>query len=277
MEPIKILVTHQKGGVGKSTIAANLAAYLAIQTGEPTGLIDYDRQASAAHWVESAPRMGVQVFRPEINYQEHGQVLLSQFRRSLKFYSHGMTVSLADLTWTPSLSPEFLLEFDLILIPTATSKFDVASSEIFILEYLSQHLPTIQARRQQILVVPSKVAKDFNPQQNFLNLMTVSACSISPPIQFIPALDQFVYEDFLCVSCDHEVAKNFSTFGQHVAQLIHQKIKDKQNERRLQGGEVSKSQRLGVLDRFIRERRQKREATLDSMTDGAPTFLKKTL
>ena len=50
MEPIKILVTHQKGGAGKSTIAANLAAYLAIQESGPTALIDFDRQSSAARW-----------------------------------------------------------------------------------------------------------------------------------------------------------------------------------------------------------------------------------
>lgn len=275
MEPIKILVTHQKGGVGKSTIAANLAAYLAIQDGGPTALLDFDRQSSAARWIESAPRMGVSVFRPEINYQQHGQVLLSQFKRALKLYSQNQSISLSDLTWSPSLSPEFLLEFDIILIPTAISKFDIASSEIFILGYLSAHLQQIQERGQQILVVPSKVAKDFNPQQSFLNLTTVSACSISPPIRFIPTLDELVYEDFLCVTSDNEVAKNFSTFGQHVAGLVHQKIKDKKNQKTLQGGGVTKSERLGVLDRFLRDRKQKRQAQLNDVLENPPAFLKR--
>jgi hypothetical protein len=263
VEPIKILVTHQKGGVGKSTIAANLATYLAIQDGRPTALIDFDRQSSAARWIESAPQMGVSVFRPEINYQEHGQVLLSQFKRALNLFSQAQSISISDLTWAPSLSSEFLLEFDFILIPTALSKFDIASSEIFILEYLSTNLKQIEERGQQILVVPSKVAKDFNPQQSFLNLTTVRTCSVSPPIQFIPTIDQFVYEDFLCVASDNEVSKNFSTFGHHVASLIHQKIKDQKNREALRNGPIQKIRKLTVLDEFIAKRLAAKEQYSD--------------
>ena len=76
-EAIKILVTNQKGGVGKSTIAANLAAYLAIQEGLDVSLIDFDKQASSSHWTKKAPDIGIRVSRAEINYQSVGMALLS--------------------------------------------------------------------------------------------------------------------------------------------------------------------------------------------------------
>jgi cellulose biosynthesis protein BcsQ len=57
----KILVTSQKGGVGKSTIAANLSAYLAYQMGLATTLIDWDPHGSSSNWLRRAPNVGVLV------------------------------------------------------------------------------------------------------------------------------------------------------------------------------------------------------------------------
>jgi chromosome partitioning protein len=48
------VVANPKGGVGKSTIATNLAGYLARQ-GEAVGLGDVDRQESARLWLSLRP------------------------------------------------------------------------------------------------------------------------------------------------------------------------------------------------------------------------------
>lgn len=45
-----ILIGSQKGGCGKSTMAANIATYLA-RRGHDTVLVDADRQSTAANWV----------------------------------------------------------------------------------------------------------------------------------------------------------------------------------------------------------------------------------
>lgn len=56
-----IVIANAKGGVGKSTLASNLAGYLARQGGQRVMLGDTDRQRSCAEWLqrrpESAPRI----------------------------------------------------------------------------------------------------------------------------------------------------------------------------------------------------------------------------
>lgn len=49
-----IVVANPKGGVGKSTLATNLAGWLARQ-GHAVVLGDFDRQQSAAHWLALRP------------------------------------------------------------------------------------------------------------------------------------------------------------------------------------------------------------------------------
>ena len=58
---MNIVVTNLKGGVGKTTTAVYLSA-VAVERGyEPVLLIDADRQASSAEWLEERPLDGVTV------------------------------------------------------------------------------------------------------------------------------------------------------------------------------------------------------------------------
>lgn len=58
---MNIVVASLKGGVGKSTTAVYLAAAAAEQGHEPVVLVDADRQASSAVWLEERPVDGVEV------------------------------------------------------------------------------------------------------------------------------------------------------------------------------------------------------------------------
>lgn len=50
----KVVVLNPKGGSGKTTIAASLAAYFAVN-GRKAGLMDFDPQASALRWAHNRP------------------------------------------------------------------------------------------------------------------------------------------------------------------------------------------------------------------------------
>jgi chromosome partitioning protein len=58
---VNIVVASLKGGVGKSTAAVYLAAAAAARGHDPVVLVDADRQASAAVWLEEQPVDGVEI------------------------------------------------------------------------------------------------------------------------------------------------------------------------------------------------------------------------
>jgi chromosome partitioning protein len=58
---MNIVVTNLKGGVGKTTSTVYLAAVAAARGHVPVVVVDADRQASAAEWLEERPIDGVEV------------------------------------------------------------------------------------------------------------------------------------------------------------------------------------------------------------------------
>ena len=58
---MNIVVANVKGGVGKTTTAVYLAAAAAERGDGPVLLVDADRQASSAEWLEERPVEGVDV------------------------------------------------------------------------------------------------------------------------------------------------------------------------------------------------------------------------
>ena len=58
---MRIVVTNLKGGVGKTTSTVYLAAVAASRGHGPVVVVDADRQASAAEWLEEQPIDGVEV------------------------------------------------------------------------------------------------------------------------------------------------------------------------------------------------------------------------
>ncbi|QWD59706.1 ParA family protein [Polynucleobacter sp. MWH-UH35A] len=249
-EPIKILVTNQKGGVGKSTISANLAAYLAIQESLEVSLIDFDRQASSSHWTKKAPDIGIRVSQAEINYQSTGLALLSA-RANLRKYSSGAQISICDFTWTPAMSQDFMMDFDMVLIPSSSAKFEMASTEIFILEYVQKRMARLAANKQILIVVPSRVDQNYASQGAFTNLDFLANCFVAPPVHRTPEIDSYVYQDFFCVCSDKAVADNFSAFGRYIAQKISER-KEAVKTLSISGPSINReiSKKVSVLDDY---------------------------
>src|ERR1700740_373516 len=58
---MNIVVSNVKGGVGKTTTSVYLSAAAVARGHDPVVLIDADRQASSAEWLEERPVEGVEI------------------------------------------------------------------------------------------------------------------------------------------------------------------------------------------------------------------------
>lgn len=216
MTPFKILVTNQKGGVGKSTISANLAAFFKLKNGIETAFIDFDRQGSSSNWLSKASNIGVTVHRANMQSQNNPGLVLLEAKATLRDCSKIAEIVIADLTWSHNLPPQFLLEFDMIVVPSSTSRVEMASSEIFVLEYLQRNLALVRKRNQIIVMAPSRIDPDQDISGIFPFVSANSNCLVSPPVQKIRDIDQYYCNHFLCEAEDESVAMNFCEFGSFV-------------------------------------------------------------
>jgi len=113
-----ILIANSKGGCGKTTIATNLAGYLA-SIGEKVAIADLDRQQSSAQWLNNRP-----TFMPAIHA-----------------YSDKKQPYLPKLDWIITDSPagfrdekmsDAVKEADCIIVPIQPSTFDISATSDFL-------------------------------------------------------------------------------------------------------------------------------------------------
>ena len=134
MSTFKILVTSQKGGVGKSTVSANLAAYMR-RLGQSVTLVDFDTHGSSSTWLNRAPNIGIVVQHHILPLDQGGNRPILDARLHLRRAASSSDVVICDLTWTDSIAGELMFEYDLVIVPTSVSEIELAATAGF----LSRH------------------------------------------------------------------------------------------------------------------------------------------
>jgi chromosome partitioning protein len=126
-----IVIANPKGGVGKSTIAANVAGCLAA-AGHSVMLGDIDRQQSSRQWLALRERFGPPQARPISSWDVRGDNIV----RPPKGTTHVVLDTPAGLH---GKQLDAVLKIaDRVLLPLQPSLFDIQATHAFVAE-LRQH------------------------------------------------------------------------------------------------------------------------------------------
>lgn len=219
-DKVKILITNQKGGVGKSTISANLTGFLAIEKNHKVSLIDFDKQGTSSVLISKNPHSNIQAYKAGLSYQQNSNYTMLEARAALRRYGAHAEITIADLTWTFGLPYDFMLDFDIVIVPSSNSKVEIASTEIFILEYVQRQMLKIKQNGQIILVTPSRVDRNQISEIQFPGLEFLDNCFISPPIYRISQINNEILNDFWFRIDNGIISKNMYEFGNFVHEYI---------------------------------------------------------
>jgi cellulose biosynthesis protein BcsQ len=213
MSTFKILVTSQKGGVGKSTVSANLAAFLRRQ-GKTVTMIDFDTHGSSSTWLTRAPNIGVVVQHHILPLDQGGNRPILDARLHLRRAASSSEVVLCDLTWTDSIAGELMFEFDLIIVPTSVSEIELAATAGF----LSRHRWVFDSAIHTpptLLVSPTRVQPEQLKSDVFSKQRFPVSFMLAPPILEAQTAREMFERGYL-MDLDDACGASFNEFGKAV-------------------------------------------------------------
>ena len=223
---LKILITSQKGGVGKSTVSANLAAFFAHVEENKTSLVDLDHQATAGKWVRNAEPLGIQCISVTSPNSKGSGLALLEAKQALRSVAHDTEVLIADLTWTDILPAEFLFDFDLVLVPTSLSRVELDSTLEFVNRFSFVFNSTFRTP-PKLVIVPSRVV-NLETYSNVFSQSFSTGFFLSPPVMFNESASDFFGAEYFVKAPSLEVRENFIDFGRSVKHLGEIQVKEKQ-------------------------------------------------
>lgn len=139
-----ILVANPKGGAGKTTIATNLAGYLAGKH-QRVVILDMDRQRSSARWLSRRPR----------GFPEIRGALPDTDKQIIRDYAPQWLVVDAPAGVHGADLANLVKSADAVLVPVSTSAFDFEATADFLSE-LSALKPVKEGKRA-LAIIGSKV------------------------------------------------------------------------------------------------------------------------
>jgi chromosome partitioning protein len=166
IKPKRIVIANAKGGCGKTTIATNLAAYLANRN-KNTVLLDLDNQASSMLWIKNRARK-TPIITGIIPHKNAEHTATRTWQMRLPPGTHFLIIDTPGGLNGFALS-DMIYAADLVIVPVLASAIDMDAAEKFIstLKKLTQNvMPKVN-----IAVIANRTrrgSKSFNLLYQFL-------------------------------------------------------------------------------------------------------------
>jgi cellulose biosynthesis protein BcsQ len=219
MSNFKILITSQKGGVGKSTVAANLAAFMR-RLGKSVTLIDFDSHASSSNWLNHAPQIGISVQRHMLPFEQAGKRPILDARLQLHRAADRTELVVCDLTWTDTIYSELMLEFDLVIVPTSVSEIELSATADFLKQHRWVFDNTVLANTPTLLMCPTRVRAEQLRSNVFSTQRFPVSFMLTPPILEAQSARDMFEQGYLSDLAD-DCGSSFKEFGKAVIAALN--------------------------------------------------------
>ena len=164
--PHKIVILNPKGGCGKTTLATNLASYLALH-GPPPTLVDCDPRGYSMRWLDKRPGE-----RPKI----HGigaENFCAQTNKRYQLQAWPESTHLiVDLP--AALDPDQLFDHtydaNSILIPVVPSEIDIYAAASFIADLLL--FAQLDRRNRNLAIIANRTRKNTRSYRMLMRFLT---------------------------------------------------------------------------------------------------------
>ena len=174
-----VVVANLKGGVGKTTLAVNLACALAVVAGHRTALVDADPQRSATLWA-SRRRLPMEVLTIPSEVGDGSARSWMWAVRQVRGRHARVVVDLPAVLG--ELTGAALLFADLVVVPTTLESIDIEATRRT-LQLVRRTRLQREDRGPHALVVPNRVEGGFLEVRRAIARLRGLGEDVAPPIR----------------------------------------------------------------------------------------------
>jgi cellulose biosynthesis protein BcsQ len=248
-KPYKILITSQKGGVGKSTLSVNLAAYFNKMTHARAALVDLDHQATSSKWLHGVDSQISKETSFNIERGASSGLTNLNIAKILRNASQSNDIVVTDLTWNDLLPKEFFFDFDFLMVPCSLSSVEIDSTVNF-LERISHIINSKVRKPPTLIIVPSRI-RGVEDYSRMLRRTFNFEFLLSPPVTYSAEVQDYFCNTFLFDSNNEIIKQNFIEFARSIEALV---VNATNNDTRQTIPQNSSRDSGTILDRFLLNR-----------------------